>query len=200
MAVDEIPETVPTNDEQDEQLRAKEPPSSPEKTKKDERNVKSRHRKHLFSDTKGMMHTAEDRQEWSRHEESLKVLRDELGQIRLGQAAAATDAEGDVNMDDAAQHDKKSDRVYLFQFPSVMPALRVASDDRNATNDTDTVPETSPSIDPVNAPQAAEATDAPSGQETVKVEQTDADAIEKTEKSSLWPPMASGEVRKATGV
>ena len=212
IAVDDIPETRSDGEAQEEPEKEKEevakeqraqPPqqksssSSPEKSKDTNKTVKQRYRKHSFRDTKGMLYTAEDRQEWSRHQESLKVLRDELGQLDLAQQA--TDAEGDVRMGEASSpyRDKKSDRVYLFQFPSVMPGLTVAAEDgktMNPANDSLESPDTT-----ATAQMQTETAPGPAAldQEGVKVEDDDGkEASSSKERSALWPPMASGKAGK----
>lgn len=81
---------------------------------------------------KGMnfvIQTEEDRGEWERHLEDLEVLKEELGgmqQHTSGKGKAKEDGDGDVDAttDDAEKPvDKKEGRLYLFQFPPVMPKL-----------------------------------------------------------------------------
>ena len=215
IAVEDIPEMGPETGEasrgqdgREEEIGEKplQPPSvsSPEISRKDDRKtVKHRYRKHSFRDTKGMMHTAEDRQEWTRHQESLKVLRDELGQLDLGQPA--TDAEGDVRMGEGSSthQDKKSDRVYLFQFPSVMPGLTRVPEGGQSAGHTDDPTQSQPSaglaethadLAPGPGPTVpASALD----QEAIKVEEDDdKETSSSKDQSSLWPPMESGKVGK----
>ena len=208
IAVDNISETrsdgearEEIEEEKEEVAKEQQPQlssSSPEKSKKDiNKTVKHRHRKHSFRDTKGMFNTVEDRQEWNRHQESLKVLRDELGQLDLAQPT--TDAEGDVQMGEAASlhHDKKSDRVYLFQFPSVMPGLTVTAEDGKAPNQADDVLELQDTTVTPQIQTETEAGPATFGQEAVKVEDDDEkEASSANERSTLWPPISSGKVGK----
>jgi DNA-directed RNA polymerase III subunit RPC4 len=74
--------------------------------------------------TRFVIQTEEDRREFERHLEDLEVLKEELGGMHhhpvgrekgKGVGDAATDAE--------KQPDKKEGRLYLFQFPPVMPKL-----------------------------------------------------------------------------
>ena len=215
IAVDDIPEKIPETEllpegeEKDGEEALKEPlplrsSSSPEKDKKDgSKTVKHRYRKHSFRDTKGMMHTVEDRQEWTRHQESLKVLREELGQLDIGQPTR--DAEGDVRMGEtsSSNQDKKSDRVYLFQFPSVMPGLTKAPEDGEpASQANNTTASQNPAgvagtqAEPGPEPGATTSESAPD-QENVKVEEDDdKDTSSSKDRPSLWPPMEPGKVGK----
>lgn len=92
--------------------------------------------------------TVEERREWERHYLDLELIREELGQLAIpapklapptdtaeGETAPeATDAQGDTSMGDVnteienpAVEDRRADRVYLFQFPPILPELRIAS-------------------------------------------------------------------------
>ena len=77
-----------------------------------------------------VMQTEEDRSEWTRHLEDIEILRRELGGMaaNLQSLGKGKDVEGDVDMEDgAAQEPPKEEmedgRVYLFQFPPVLPKL-----------------------------------------------------------------------------
>lgn len=209
IAVDDIPETRSDGvvredlEEEKQEVTKEEQPqlsslSSPEKSKKGiNKTVKHRHRKHSFRDTKGMLHTAEDRQEWNRHQESLKVLHDELGQLDLAQPAI--DAEGDIRMGEMSSlhHDKKSDRVYLFQFPSVMPGLKMVAEEGKAANQANDGIESQDTTATSQMQTEAGPGPATFDQEAVKVEDDDEkEASSANERPSLWPPMASGKVGK----
>lgn len=62
-------------------------------------------------------HTQEDLEEWARHQEDLRIIRAELGDI-------AADTNGDsATMNGQTNSDKRADKVYLFQFPPVLPEL-----------------------------------------------------------------------------
>jgi len=106
-------------EQQDESQPAPKAPTSPEKRK-------ARSRRTVVPETQ----TQEDREEWERHMFGLETLRDELGEITTTPEppAPATDAGGDANMAESAAtdvNDKRADRVYLFQFPPVLPDLKL---------------------------------------------------------------------------
>lgn len=61
--------------------------------------------------------TEEDEKEWIRHNEDLRTMVDELGMVDLNPPDGAADTT------EGQQVDKKADRVYLFQFPPVVPDL-----------------------------------------------------------------------------
>ncbi|KAF4308021.1 putative recombination hotspot-binding protein [Botryosphaeria dothidea] len=114
----------------------KEPPLSPELSRKTKPKIKQR-RKPRFRDIRAALVSEEDKQEQERHEESMRVLADELGEIVLPppETSTATDADGDTEMGEGEkekekpkqdhQVDKKAERVYLFQLPPVLPSLTV---------------------------------------------------------------------------
>ncbi|KAL1646128.1 Translin-1 [Diplodia intermedia] len=109
----------------------KDAPSSPELSKKTKPRIKQR-RKPRFRDVRAALVSEEDKQEQERHEQSMKVLADELGEIVLPAAATPdVDAGGDTAMADTEAPkqeqpvDKKKDRAYLFQLPPVLPSLMV---------------------------------------------------------------------------
>jgi DNA-directed RNA polymerase III subunit RPC4 len=61
--------------------------------------------------------TAEDKAEYERHLEDVRVLAQELGGMQ-------TQPQEDVAMEGAGEvHDQRSGRLYLFQFPGVLPKL-----------------------------------------------------------------------------
>jgi DNA-directed RNA polymerase III subunit RPC4 len=81
---------------------------------------------------KPVIQTEEDRAEYHRYQEDVRILTQELGGLQGSQAddrgkgkGKGKDAEGDVAMDDAtpAANDDKHGRLYLFQFPPVLPEL-----------------------------------------------------------------------------
>ncbi|KAL1304215.1 hypothetical protein AAFC00_000636 [Neodothiora populina] len=97
--------------------------------------------------------TLEEQREWMRHHMDLELIREELGQLAIPATkpaatapegeAAGTDAQGDTDMGDAVDatelrrqqgeeqaapvEDRRADRVYLFQFPPILPELRIAT-------------------------------------------------------------------------
>ncbi|TAQ88636.1 hypothetical protein B7494_g3053 [Chlorociboria aeruginascens] len=78
-----------------------------------------------------ILQTEEEIAEIARHKEDLAVLADELGGAHNVSPHKAKDAEGDVAMGAATEAtestqitaDKKDGRLYLFQFPPVLPRL-----------------------------------------------------------------------------
>jgi DNA-directed RNA polymerase III subunit RPC4 len=78
-------------------------------------------RKSSMKEKKPVLQTEEDREEWERHIEDVQILAEELGGL---QTSAGPDAEGDVGMDaDKLQYKDKEGRMYLFQFPPILPPL-----------------------------------------------------------------------------
>ncbi|GAB7339270.1 hypothetical protein MBLNU457_5924t1 [Dothideomycetes sp. NU457] len=183
--------------QQDESQPAPKAPTSPEKRK-------SRPKRTVVPETQ----TQEDREEWERHMFGLETLRDELGEITTPQPppAPATDASGDTNMaEDTATdvNDKRADRVYLFQFPPVLPDLKLAEPGSAPTDTTTTdepadgpsaekvkaepkSPELSRSIPAAPAPGAANNT----ADKPIKIEDSAAPSL------GPGPHLASGRVGK----
>lgn len=102
----------------DDKLPKPEPPSSPIAQK-------SKPRLHSRKDKKPVIQTAEDRAEYERHLEDVRVLQQELGNLYTSSKALPPDEDGNVVMGDSSQDEKdhKSGRLYLFQFPPVLPKL-----------------------------------------------------------------------------
>lgn len=95
--------------------------------------------------------TQEERREWERHHLDLEIIRQELGEILTlppsptkapaAEPSSQPDDQGDTKMtDDTADTpsetpaqqqpqtvDKRADRVYLFQFPPILPSLRASA-------------------------------------------------------------------------
>ncbi|KFY58688.1 hypothetical protein V496_06001, partial [Pseudogymnoascus sp. VKM F-4515 (FW-2607)] len=73
---------------------------------------------------KPVLQTEEDKQEYERYLEDIDILARELGGMSTA-APPQTGADGDVAMGDAAQVslDHKEGRLYLFQFPPILPKL-----------------------------------------------------------------------------
>lgn len=71
--------------------------------------------------------TEEDRAEYERYLEDVAILSNELGCLQDSNSSKLIDAEGDENMDNTEtvqeEQDKREGRLYLFQFPPVLPAL-----------------------------------------------------------------------------
>ncbi|CAD0052544.1 unnamed protein product [Aureobasidium pullulans] len=123
--------------------------ASPETRRKSK--GKAAARKHGLPTEAPALQTQEERREWERHHLDLEILRQELGEITLPSltpavvAPAQTDVEGDVKMAEETDltegaeassslptapqtstqppPDRRTDRVYLFQFPPILPAL-----------------------------------------------------------------------------
>jgi len=64
--------------------------------------------------------TEEEKKEWDRHNDDLKTIVDELGVVSL-EPPPSNEGATDTTKDNPV--DKKEDRVYLFQFPPVVPDL-----------------------------------------------------------------------------
>ncbi|KAG9661472.1 hypothetical protein KCU64_g2538, partial [Aureobasidium melanogenum] len=110
-------------------------------------------RKHALPTEAPAMQTVEERREWERHHLDLEIIRQELGEISLPTSKPAStnkDAQGDTNMAEGSEQadlaegadaatslpeeqqassstqpppDRRTDRVYLFQFPPILPSL-----------------------------------------------------------------------------
>lgn len=93
-----------------------EPPSSPEMRRKGKEKIK----KALSFDeplpVPADYQTQEELAEWERYQDDLRVLRNEIGE-------SALEEDGNATMKDAERKDMRSDKVYLFQFPPVVPDL-----------------------------------------------------------------------------
>lgn len=90
---------------------------------KDEKKARRINKKR---DQKPVLQTEEDRAEYARHLLDVEVLAKELGgmQGNLNANTKGKDAEGDNMMEDVAKpEDHRSGRLYLFQFPPVLPEL-----------------------------------------------------------------------------
>jgi len=73
-------------------------------------------------DVKPVLQTEEDKAEWERHLEDMDVLAKELGGLQGNLSLRSYDAEGDFTMSDGPR-EKDPGRIYLFQFPPVLPEL-----------------------------------------------------------------------------
>nr|OQO18059.1 hypothetical protein B0A51_15974 [Rachicladosporium sp. CCFEE 5018] len=95
------------------------PPSSPEARKK----AKDRVKQPSFStQNRPEFETNEDALEWELKEKDLRILRDELG---TSAPSTATQQNGeDAEMPDISATDPRQDKVYLFQFPPILPDLK----------------------------------------------------------------------------
>lgn len=131
-----VPLEIGADDPNVELKPAKPEPISP----RTERKAKPRHtskRKNKMP----VIQTEEDRAEWERHLEDMDILRKELGGMAtLDAQNKGKDVEGDVDMEEAAVQETPKDdregRVYLFQFPPVLPKLY---NDNTSSNPNDVV-------------------------------------------------------------
>jgi DNA-directed RNA polymerase III subunit RPC4 len=111
-----------------------------------ERKAKPR-RSSKRKDKMPVIQTEEDRAEWARHLEDMDILRKELSGMatNLRPENQGKDVEGDVDMErtavpEAPKHEKEDGRVYLFQFPPVLPKLyndKTSSNPNNVIDDDD---------------------------------------------------------------
>lgn len=103
--IDDVPMAeAPVADEAGMLIEKEEPPT-PQKPKT--------RRKSSMKEKKPVLQTEEDRAEWERHKDDVRILAEELGGL---QTALATEGE------DAQVKDKEG-RMYLFQFPPILPPL-----------------------------------------------------------------------------
>ncbi|RKF71201.1 hypothetical protein GcC1_105006 [Golovinomyces cichoracearum] len=88
---------------------------------------------------KFVLQTQEDRAEYERHLEDVLILANELGGLQESNQSRYQDADGDEKMQDSnnpeeEQQDKKEGRLYLFQFPPVLPGLYNPSTEENSSS------------------------------------------------------------------
>lgn len=110
-------------------------PVVPEKSSADDVNLREQ-RKRRSSRTKSrlikpILQTEEDRQEWARYEEDLRLLGEELGFVKPhGPQNHSLDPDGDVKTGDGTDNfkDKREGLVYLFQLPPIMPKILTAAE------------------------------------------------------------------------
>jgi DNA-directed RNA polymerase III subunit RPC4 len=82
-------------------------------------------RRSSTKDKKPVIQTAEDREEYERHIKDMRVLKDELANVQHGPKATARDGVGNIEMGEGITEkaDNLAGRLYLFQFPPVLPKL-----------------------------------------------------------------------------
>ncbi|EPQ66848.1 Bgt-4321 [Blumeria graminis f. sp. tritici] len=76
--------------------------------------------------SKPVIQTEEDQAEYERHLEDVAILANELGGLQQETSSKTLDPDGDESMEDnntPPEQDKKEGRLYLFQFPPVLPIL-----------------------------------------------------------------------------
>jgi DNA-directed RNA polymerase III subunit RPC4 len=121
------------------------PASSPETRRKNKDRIR-------VSGERPDFQTNEEQTEWELHQKDLRILHHELGRL------ATKDQDGDASMQGAdaqsAQDDPRADKVYLFQFPPVLPDLthKTIKPDPEATEGAEAVP-------PANAANQLQSTD-----------------------------------------
>lgn len=108
------------------------PPSATSDNADPSTNVKPKAKKKRtlkFEDTKPVLQTEEDRQEWARYQEDIRMLDHELRLMDTGPTTLSvprTDADGNVTTeeDDTPKiTEQKEGRVYLIQLPPIVPSL-----------------------------------------------------------------------------
>ncbi|KAK4553876.1 hypothetical protein LTR86_009051 [Recurvomyces mirabilis] len=112
-------------------------PASPESRRKGKERTKVRALSGSHAPERPVYQTKDELEEWERGQEELRVLYEELGiqATRNPPASAVDDGGGDddgIALDGTADaqvetQDKKADKVYLFQFPPVLPDLTAIS-------------------------------------------------------------------------
>ncbi|RMY12055.1 hypothetical protein D0867_07888 [Hortaea werneckii] len=188
---DERPDAPPAQVAENES-HPQEPPSSPETKRKAKEKIKTGSRS-AKAPTRPAYQTQEEIDEWNRQQDDLRILHSELGTLALP-PAPSTDQDGDAAMTDGQQsaiEDKRADKVYLFQFPPVVPDLnpiKVKPD-----------PEAAPSgaegenmdVDTNNAQPSSSSTQGP------QIKKDPAPVVSEQPNSTPRPPhLASGAVGK----
>ncbi|MCJ1371938.1 hypothetical protein MMC20_003158 [Loxospora ochrophaea] len=79
-------------------------------------------------ESRPVLQTEEDRQEWARYEEDIMVLSEELGFMDTGSVPAPTSEGHETNVEakggvSAERKDRKEGLVYMFQLPPIIPNL-----------------------------------------------------------------------------
>ncbi|RMY81443.1 hypothetical protein D0861_08308 [Hortaea werneckii] len=123
---DERPDAPPAEVAENES-HPQEPPSSPETKRKAKEKIKTGSRS-AKAPTRPAYQTQEEIDEWNRQQDDLRILHSELGTLAVPPPPQPqpTDQDGDAAMTDGQQpavEDKRADKVYLFQFPPVVPDL-----------------------------------------------------------------------------
>ncbi|KAI6918390.1 hypothetical protein KC332_g10737 [Hortaea werneckii] len=122
---DERPDAPPAEVAENES-HPQEPPSSPETKRKAKEKIKTGSRS-AKAPTRPAYQTQEEIDEWNRQQDDLRILHSELGTLAVPPPPPQpTDQDGDAAMTDGQQpavEDKRADKVYLFQFPPVVPDL-----------------------------------------------------------------------------
>ncbi|KAK5119113.1 hypothetical protein LTR62_000324 [Meristemomyces frigidus] len=120
------------------------PPSSPESRRKGKEKIKAAAAVAGVAVEKPVHQTVDEAEEWERGQEELRVLYEELGIQDVETSTASTGEEGDAMVVDGqaeqTKTDRKADKVYLFQFPPVLPDLMpviVKPDPEATVNGTD---------------------------------------------------------------
>ncbi|POS84880.1 hypothetical protein EPUL_004283 [Erysiphe pulchra] len=92
-----------------------------------ERDPTQKKKQSINKNANFVIQTEEDRAEYERHLVDLEILANELGSLQKCTSAKIQDFDGDKNMEKTEdleeEQDKKDGRLYLFQFPPVLPPL-----------------------------------------------------------------------------
>lgn len=97
-------------------------PKSPQSSPEARRKAKERIKAVGDANEKPSFQTNEEATEYDLHQRDLRMLRDELGHL----ATPPVSTDGDANMANTEQpqaYDPRADKVYLFQFPPILPDL-----------------------------------------------------------------------------
>ena len=103
-------------------------PSSDNEKLIEEKKRSSRPRSRLI---KPVLQTEEDRREWARYEEDLRILGEELNFMKEEASAQTLKADANLQVGDYPPKDVKDKReglVYLFQLPPIMPKILTAAE------------------------------------------------------------------------
>lgn len=188
-------------------------PPEPESVESQVKPKPKRRRKLKFKETKPVLQTEEDRQEWARHEEDIRLLDQELRLMDTGPTSMLAptkdqDAEGDTSMGDGLLpkiSEQKEGRIYLIQIPPLIPRLvdEIKLESSPPPEEIPPPPPTSqPSRPPILAPKSKpqptpNPAPAPTTQPTTQPHRTNPikpDPSGNTALTALHPPNSTGRV------
>ena len=129
------------------------PGSSPEARRKSKARIKSP------VSEKPKFQTHEEETEWDLHQKDLRILRDELGTLAIGPGPTEKDGDAAMSGTDAQQpqDDPRADKVYLFQFPPILPSLAPITVKPDPDAPAPEPPVESNADDPISVPEATSA-------------------------------------------
>jgi DNA-directed RNA polymerase III subunit RPC4 len=147
-------------------------------------------------DKKPVLQTAQDRAEYERHLQDVEILAEELGGMQTHQGdkdkgkGKEKDVEGDVDMKGTptAEPDKKDGRLYLFQFPPVLPELYDPTKDKPPTPAEIKAKELEEAREKERLAEAAKKAEKGKGK-SAKATDPGAEQVEKDIKVEAEPPM-----------